>query len=101
MSEEDPTVTKLPPGKCCECGTEIDSASDLNGTPKLTPVPGDIAICLHCTAVMVFEEGLTFRKITTTELLELPVQALSDLRILQVGIRAVHEKRAAAAKREG
>lgn len=50
---------------CPVCGEEMGEVTGVwHDNP---PDPGDLAVCIYCAAVLVIEEGMTARPITTEE----------------------------------
>lgn len=60
---------------CPECGMEVDGASAIGDDPEAAPEAGDIAICIYCAEVAVYElaqDGtLCLRRVTLEERLML------------------------------
>jgi hypothetical protein len=53
---------------CTNCGYEMDTASGV--THKEAPKPGAISICLKCSHIMAFGDGLKLRNLTDQEMEE-------------------------------
>lgn len=53
---------------CLSCGKALNSAITIDG--ESAPIPGDIAICLDCGHIMVFDENLAARELTDEEVIE-------------------------------
>jgi len=80
----------LPSHDCPACGTRLDAATSIcEGTPA--PRPGDVTICIDCTAVMMFAEDLTVRLVKPGEIRDR--DALRDIRRAQRAIRRAQEER--------
>jgi hypothetical protein len=61
----------VPNGFCPLCGKELDAASgmDHDNAPK----PGDVSVCLGCAQPLVFNDDLTVRAMTASEVADLPL----------------------------
>ena len=59
--------TKMPDTACLECGKPVDRGLSLNGQRMK---PGDLTICLNCSALAVFAEDRSLRPLTDEELVE-------------------------------
>ena len=57
------TTAHLSGCKCTGCGEELDRTAGALGAPN----PGDIMICLHCGAISIVADNLTFRAPTEEE----------------------------------
>jgi hypothetical protein len=66
----------IPVTSCPKCGTKLSAVSRaLNETQTPKPSPGDVNFCLECCACLIFQQGLTVRVATPTEMAEM---ALTD-----------------------
>jgi hypothetical protein len=75
-------TSRLEQVQCPACGTVLDAATGLTG--KEGPEPGDLTVCLYCSAVLMFEEPPQLRVLSTIEL-----AALLDPRQLEMLSRVV------------
>lgn len=41
--------------ECPECGCEVDGASAVGEPADIQPEPGDLAICLYCAAIAIYD----------------------------------------------
>ncbi len=61
------TTTGVPPCRCPSCKALLDVATTLG--PR-RPKPNDITVCGFCAVLLVFEEDLSVRLMTPTEIEE-------------------------------
>ncbi len=59
----------MQPSPCTSCGKMNDAATFV-GQEKHQPSPNDIAICIYCSHVMVYDEQLRLRELTDKEVVE-------------------------------
>lgn len=56
---------------CPECGVDVDGAAFVGDDDEVQPEPGDLAICLYCAAVAIYElamdQSLCLRRATLEE----------------------------------
>jgi hypothetical protein len=65
------TTTRLPRQKCPDCSKSIDAATATSLDDSRSPRPGDIALCCHCGAILVYDARLRSRAATLTDLMSL------------------------------
>lgn len=65
MESETYKIKKQP---CLNCGAVFDGASSIDHTNE--PKPNDLAICIECGHIMMYDENFTFRQLTDTEIVE-------------------------------
>jgi hypothetical protein len=82
-------TSKVPPGKCVECGYETDHASG----GKESPEPGDASLCIMCGSLSIFADDLTLRAPTVQEMLR--AAADRNIQTLRRAILMVREEREA------
>jgi hypothetical protein len=58
-----------PEARCPACQTTLDGASSMGDRPM--PRPGDLSVCVYCTALLEFNTDLTLRLAPTESLLRL------------------------------
>jgi hypothetical protein len=75
---------------CPNCGKMLDSASHVQ--ERISPKPGDLRVCIACTAILVFEPGMLVRSATNTDLRDLPPKALFELVRTQSAIREMRRQ---------
>jgi hypothetical protein len=63
----------LPESRCPNCGHLIDAASPTPGDEG-RPQPGDIAVCIQCRHVALFDEAMRLRPPTPDELKEIAAE---------------------------
>ena len=71
-------TTRTPEAKCLRCEHKVDAVSHPTND-EVVPKPGDATVCLYCGYLMVFTDDMTFRELTEEELLEVPLDELSQL----------------------
>jgi len=59
-------TTKVLKSVCPVCLGELDHATSL--IEKVSPSPGDISICINCAVTLVFNEDLSLRAATDSDL---------------------------------
>lgn len=80
-------TTRLPPSACPYCGHAIDCVTVGPGESQdATPRPGDITICIRCSAILAFDPLLAVRKPTADEL-----EDAAGMRPAQVVLQALAE----------
>lgn len=73
--------------RCPICDFHADAMSSPEGK---RPQPGDLSVCLNCTAPLLIGEGLTIRALTLSEIEALPDRLRGKLRLFQTAIRRSH-----------
>lgn len=61
--------TRTPECRCPWCGHRLDAA--MAGDPEhpdATPSPGDVSVCISCAQILVFQEDLTLRAASPSEI---------------------------------
>ena len=58
---------RLEPYHCPQCGTKHWLASESSTYEHKPPRPGDLSVCVHCAAVLVFEPDMRLRPCTLGE----------------------------------
>lgn len=66
----------IPEGECPSCGAKVNRAGDILG--EGSPEPGEVVVCLECSALNVFAEDLSLRRPTDEELVD--IAGSSELR---------------------
>lgn len=51
--------------RCPVCGATLNAASGIEH--EETPRPGDATVCVHCAAILLFDDDLRLRKPTKAE----------------------------------
>jgi ribosomal protein L40E len=78
---------RIPASKCFKCGYKM-AATKHAGNDHARPREGDISMCLHCGALMIFEPDLTMRPPTSAETDELKLHPeVIQAAILRAGLR--------------
>jgi hypothetical protein len=62
--------THHPEQKCPACQHAISWTTAANKPGSPTPKPGEVSICIFCTAILIFDEQLKLRLPTRDELAE-------------------------------
>ena len=68
-------MSELTPSRACACpgcGAAVFAAGELEATPVN---PGDLSVCLHCGASLIFNADKSFRRATEQDLLSLKIDA--------------------------
>ena len=60
----------VPETKCPKCGQVLDATVNMLGDEA--PEPGNLSVCAHCTAYLVFNDDLTQRLMSDEEFIALP-----------------------------
>lgn len=63
---------------CPYCGKEFDCATELNGEVK-GPSSGDWSVCIACAKPLRFDDELNLRKITKSEVVEIPLKLMQAM----------------------
>lgn len=87
------TTTDLPWSLCPECGYRMDAATSMFD-PDARPKPSDVALCLDCAALLVYEPNLTLRKMTDIEHDEIPEKVQMEIYQARVAIRRLPKRNA-------
>ena len=66
---EDPGVHRIATTRCPTCGYTFDAVGDLTEDSP-PPSPGDLTVCMRCTAALVFTEYGGVRLATRAEIAE-------------------------------
>jgi hypothetical protein len=77
---------RIPSGQCPVCGYETDAATNPLEDSK-RPVAGDISICMKCGEIQIFNEDLTKRESTISDMLDLGECEWKIARTIQNKIR--------------
>ena len=56
--------------KCTNCGKRMTAASTPDDRPTRAPSPGDVAVCLYCHHLMIYDADMSLRDPTSDELAE-------------------------------
>jgi hypothetical protein len=72
--------------RCLECGHSLELATGLNTEHK--PNPGDVSICISCSAVAIFDGDLSLRKPTDEEAANFPAEISQEIHRAQTVTRA-------------
>ncbi len=56
--------------RCPVCHTMLDSMASFDG--EFMPSPDDLAVCVHCLTICVWEEGETLRLANVEECADVP-----------------------------
>ena len=54
---EEPVDHEVPPSQCPRCFAYLDRAGETDSRVR-APGPGDISICLHCGAILMFDDDM-------------------------------------------
>jgi hypothetical protein len=81
-------TTVIPHQFCPACLAPLNRAS--HPTARVGPKPGDLNVCIHCAAVMMYGDDLTLRALDAKEQLSLSVvdpKAWADVQKFRAIIR--------------
>lgn len=78
------TTTHLLGDYCPGCGKRIDAATSIDG--EASPTPGDVTVCAFCASVLMFEPGLSLRRVSDQELAQLPAAVRRQVHVLRLVI---------------
>jgi hypothetical protein len=81
------SAREMPHSACPCCGKRFECASGIGYDGK--PRAGSLSICVRCAELLIFDEGLYPRKLTSRELLE--VQLSLDWPRIQKACAAVKQ----------
>lgn len=70
----------ISPDRCPECAAPFDCATNVDGPGA--PEPGDWTVCIHCAAVLVFDEQLRHRLPTPAERADTPDEVLRAVKAI-------------------
>jgi hypothetical protein len=68
LSEDQLKALRHPTSQCPNCGKTLDAAHNVTGEQANKVKPGDISLCIDCTAILVFDDELFLRRPTPQEL---------------------------------
>jgi hypothetical protein len=75
---------------CPSCGKHADNASSED---QKKPGPGDIAVCLFCATMCVFNDDMTLRELRGDEYIALPAEARMQLiRYRMAAVQAIRKE---------
>jgi hypothetical protein len=66
---------------CPSCGYEMDTLANVVDGQDTAPHPGDVTICMDCTAPAVFRQDMSLRALTVQEVLDHPEIARYQLEL--------------------
>jgi hypothetical protein len=89
MTDLDFKDTTTPKNSCPTCGKELDTVTSIRGH---VPGPDDRTVCMYCGCVMVFQEGLTVRRATDAEILEMEQQNPDYIRIRNAVMKVLAQR---------
>jgi hypothetical protein len=79
---------------CLKCGGLVDGATEIGPKGEETgPGAGDLTVCCHCLAFLVFLPGLNLRELTDAEIQGLRPDELSALHIARAAVVAARLRR--------
>ena len=74
---------------CPRCGTVNDSVTDL-ANPDALPKPNDVALCIACGLIEVFDDALERRPITRAEFMALDEETREAVASAYAAIRTMN-----------
>lgn len=82
-------TTRLPKSDCLNCGERLDAATG-NDAPR----PGNLTVCVNCSAVMTFDAEMKLTGFTEDECRELLADAGLMAKLVQrVGVVRLYRNR--------
>jgi len=78
------------PSACPYCGRINDRAIHIEG--EGTPRAGDVAICISCAGICVFNDALIEEKVSPEQIEALPLGLQYELYKAVVAVRRAHEE---------
>ena len=75
---------------CPNCGCDLDSATN-SYDESLKPEPGDVCCCIHCAAVLTYQDDMIIRKLKDEEFLALPENARLELARYANAVKQIHD----------
>lgn len=84
-------MSRVPQSTCPVCGTLLNAASFFTG--ESSPRPGDLSVCIECTAILVFQADLTVQGISEEELESLPPELHVELIRMRQILKEFHQDR--------
>lgn len=66
-------------GDCPDCLRRIEAASAADGTNRV-PSPGDFSICVHCGAILRYEDDMQLRRVDDDDEKDMPPEAWDKMR---------------------
>jgi hypothetical protein len=75
-------TTDLPTSQCPFCGYEMDRATHPEDN-SIKPSPGDLSICLKCTSILRFDDGMRLAALEPEEFSRLPQEQQDYLHHMQ------------------
>jgi hypothetical protein len=88
------TIYKTRMDSCPACGVLFDQQGDVPGNTPDAPSPGDLTVCIECTAVLTFDDTLRVRILQPYEVLTLGALEREALQKTITSIRVVNASRA-------
>jgi hypothetical protein len=79
--------------KCPKCGATLGADIPIDFDFSTKPVPGDIAICTGCAAILLFTEDLSLENCPPAILDELDKETQLQINRARVAILMINEKK--------
>jgi len=79
----------VPAVGCPVCGKQLDRARAIS---TRGPKPGDLSLCIYCTAVLRFNNDLTLRECTDEEFKGFPEDQQKFLEDVCSKLRSIHKE---------
>ena len=71
--------------KCPACDYKLDAATSIER--GAVPGPGDVSICINCTATLEYTNDMKLKLMTTEEYNDLPRELIDELELIKTYIR--------------
>jgi len=75
----------MKPMSCPQCGSMNDRSSGMSNDDR--PSEGDIAICIHCACIMIYQKN-GLRRITDDELAKVGINQYLQITAAVIAVRA-------------
>lgn len=75
----------LKESKCPACNYKLNAAT--GSVEGEVPGPGDVSICINCTATIEYTDDMDLRLLTEKEYNELPREMIDELELIKMFIR--------------
>lgn len=81
-------ITIMEDDYCPVCGTIISAATPIDPKETYSPIPGDISICVGCTAYLLFDDNLKLKTLTVAEMIDLPNDIFLEITTKRTQLRS-------------
>jgi hypothetical protein len=71
---------------CPTCKVEVDLGVNMSKTEK-EPKPGNIAVCMNCGEILIFNQDMTLRESTLSDILKIRPDIMVQVLECQLAVR--------------